>query len=179
MRRHIAFLRGMNLGHRRISNDDLCARFRAMGFSNVSAFLASGNVNFDVPRNASAEFAAHVEEGLRSSLGYEVPTFPRTADEVRAIAGHEVFSEELERSGGKVQVALLRGEPPNAARETVLNLATEEDRLAIHGRELFWLPRGNTSQSGLDLALIEAALGPMTVRTKRTLERIVARYLNA
>ena len=35
------------------------------------------------------------------------------------------------------------------------------------------------SQSGLDLALIEAELGPMTMRTKRTLERIVARYLNA
>ena len=71
----------------------------------------SGNVIFDAPQHASAEFAAHVEEELRSSLGYEVPTFLRTADEVRAIAAHEVFSEELERSGGKVQVALLRGEP--------------------------------------------------------------------
>ena len=178
MRRHIAFLRGMNLGRRRISNDDLCARFRAMGFSSVSAFLASGNVIFDAPQHASAEFAAHLEEGLRSSRSYEVPTFLRTADEVRGIAAQRVFSEELERSGGKVQVTPLRGEPPDAARETVLNLATEEDRLAIQDRELFWLPRGNVSQSGLDLALIEAALGPMTMRTKRTLEQIVARYLN-
>ena len=64
---------------------------------------SGGNVIFDAPRNASAELAANLEEGLRSSLGYEVPTFLRTADEIRAIAAHEVFSEELERSGGKVQ----------------------------------------------------------------------------
>ncbi len=34
------------------------------------------------------------------------------------------------------------------------------------------------SESELDLALIEATLGPMTVRAKRTVERIVAKYLN-
>ena len=178
MRRYFAFLRGMNVRGRRIKNDELCALFCAMGFRRVEAFMASGNVIFDVPRKASAKLAGHIEEGLRSSLGYDVPTFLRTADEVRAIAGHEAFTEEREGSQGKIQVGLLSREPGDSARETVLSLATEEDRLAIHGRELFWLPCGYMSESELDLALIEATLGPMTVRTKRTVERIVARYLN-
>ena len=46
-RNYVAFLRGMNLGRRRIKNPELCAAFEDIGFTNVSAFLASGNVIFD------------------------------------------------------------------------------------------------------------------------------------
>ena len=69
--------------------------------------------------------------------------------------------------------------PPGARRETsVLDFATEADRLAILGRELFWLPQGGISQSDLDLRAIEKILGRMTIRTKRTLERIAAKFLS-
>lgn len=180
MSRYVAFLRGMNLGRRRITNVELCACFDGMGFKHVSAFLASGNVVFDATRVASsAKLIERIEDGLRRSLGYEVPTFLRTAAELRAIAGREVFTEDLEESAGKIQVVLLAREPDAAARQTVLKLDTKDDRLDIQGRELFWLPRGNLLQSDLDLALIDATVGPMTVRTKRTLERIVAKVLDA
>jgi uncharacterized protein (DUF1697 family) len=168
----------MNLGRRRIKNDELCAHFEAMGFSGVEVFLASGNIIFEASSDTSAALATRIEEGLRSSLGYEVSTFLRTEEEVRRIAAREPFPRELERTGGKIQVALLSSKPADAAREVVLTLETEDDRLAIHGRELFWLPSGNLSESVLDFKSIEAALGRMTVRTKRTVERIVARYLS-
>ncbi|MHC4472398.1 MAG: DUF1697 domain-containing protein, partial [Planctomycetota bacterium] len=167
MRRYVAFLRGMNTGGHRIKNDDLCACFEQLGFRDVSAFLASGNVVFDAARDDATEAAEHIEKGLRSALGYEVPTFLRTADEVRAIAGHEPFDEELVKSAGKLQVALLPREPAKSARRKVLAFATEDDRLAIRGRELYWLPRGGMLDSDLDLARIERTLGPWTVRTKR------------
>ena len=43
MNRYVAFLRGMNLGRRRIKNPELCAAFEDIGFTNVAAYLASGN----------------------------------------------------------------------------------------------------------------------------------------
>ena len=49
MNRNVAFLRGMNLGGRRLMNDELCSHFTALGFTGVSAFLASGNVLFEAP----------------------------------------------------------------------------------------------------------------------------------
>lgn len=178
MSRYVAFLRGMNLGGRRIKNDDLCDIFRSWGAQNVSAFLASGNVIFDSRRRSPEKIARQIELGLRSALGYEVPTFLRTAEEVVAISREDPFSGSTSGTSGKLQVALLGRKPAASARAKVLAMATNHDRLAVRGQELYWLPRGKFSDSELDLASIEKMLGPMTVRTQRTLERIAARFLS-
>jgi len=176
MKRFVAFLRGMNLGGRRITNQDLCAHVEALGFEEVSAFLASGNVLFAADRGTPAQIAKRIAEGLREALDYDVPTFVRSAKEVIAIAAHQPFDTAVGRDGGKLQVALLAKKPTAAATVKTLTLATEEDRLAIHGRELYWLPRGKLTESDLDFKAIEKAVGVMTVRTHRTLERIAAKY---
>lgn len=178
MSRYVAFLRGMNLGRRRIKNDELCACFEAMGFVGAAAFLASGNVIFDEVGASGGDIAQRIEDGLRRDLGYDVPTFLRRAGQVRAIAVHRPFTrEQLERAQGKLQVGFLQVEPDAAARATVTAACTERDRLALHGRELYWLPSGRISDSELDLAALAAAVGPMTVRTRRTVERIATRFL--
>ena len=175
MQRYVAFLRGMNLGRRRITNEALCAHVRALGFSDVSAFLASGNVFFAADHGTAPQVATRVRDGLRAALDYDVPTFVRTVGEVAAIATYGPFDVAVGQDGGKLQVALLGGKPTAAARRKALALATNDDRLAVHGRELYWLPRGKITESELDLKAIERALGPMTFRTGRTLERIAAR----
>lgn len=177
MTRYVAFLRGMNLGRRRIKNDELCACFSKMGFESVSAFLASGNIVFDATGTNVAKLSAGIEEGLELSLAYEVPTFLRTAAEVRSIAERQPFSADQLESGGKPQVILLSKRPGRAARDSVLELATSADRLVIDGRQLYWLPRGSILDSELDLTLVQKTLGSTTMRTKRTLERIAARFL--
>ncbi len=178
MKRHVAFLRGMNLGRRRITNVELCACLDGLGFENVAAFLASGNVVFDA-KGTTAPLEKRIEKGLRESLDYEVPTFVRAADEVKDIAARVPFpaSRDAKRPGGKLQVAMLRHRPSSSARKTVLALSTKEDQLSIHGRELYWLPSGNLTDSELDMRRIDDALGPMTNRTRRTIERIVAKFL--
>lgn len=172
-KRYVAFLRGMNLGRRRITNDALCASFEDMGLKDVSAFLASGNVLFSTAKKPKGGLEAFLARELEARLEYPVPTFVRDADEVRAIAAHEPFAPpERGQRVGKLQVALLARKPEPAAKRTVLALATEDDQLAIEGRELYWLPCGNMSASELDLAAIAKALGSMTIRTRRTIERI-------
>jgi hypothetical protein len=47
--RHVAFLRGINVGGRRVTMAQLCAAFEALGFAEVGTFLASGNVTFSTP----------------------------------------------------------------------------------------------------------------------------------
>ncbi len=174
--RFVAFLRGMNLGRRRVKNEQLCARLAGLGFDNVSAFLASGNLIFDASGRA-AGIASDIEHSLREGLGYKVPVFLRRAAEVRAIAECRPFAGEPASSGGKLQVALLASEPSATARSRVLAQQSEADRLMLCGRELFWLPRGKLTESDLDLPLIEATLGPLTIRTFRTVDRIVKKYL--
>jgi uncharacterized protein (DUF1697 family) len=177
MERYVAFLRGMNLGGRRIKNDELRGEFEALGLKDVATFRASGNVVFAAARKNEAALAEKIEAGLASSLGYEVPVFLRSCAEVAAIADREPFdAQQLVRSRGKLQVSLLARKPSAAARKQVLALATAADPLAFGERELFWLPSGGLLESKLDLKAIERLLGRDTRRTLGTIEQIAAKH---
>lgn len=180
MPRYAAFLRGINISNRRVKNDTLRLCCEEIGFVDVAIFRASGNVILGTEgKSDPEEVTRRLEDGLEDSLGYEVVVFLRTGAQVRAIARHEPFDAALiEASTGKVQVSLLAKAPSAATRKQVLSLGTAEDRLAIRGRELYWLPSGGISESGLDLKAIETALGLSTMRTKGTIEQIAAKHFS-
>jgi len=177
MESYVAFLRGMNLGGRRIKNEELRAEFEALGFAEVGCFRASGNVVFAAGEENEAKLAKEIEAGLGEALGYEVPVFLRSAAELRAVAAREPFeAKALKASKGKLQVTFLEQAPKAAARKRALALASDDDRLVLEGRELYWLPKGGFSESGLDLKELAAVLGQNTVRTMGTVEQIAAKY---
>src|SRR4051794_184860 len=86
MERYVAFLRGMNLGGRRIKNEELRAEFEALGFEEVATFRASGNVIFAASKESESRLRERIEAGLGEALGYAVPVFLRSCAEVAAIA---------------------------------------------------------------------------------------------
>jgi uncharacterized protein (DUF1697 family) len=178
MSRYVAFLRGMNLGGRRIRNEELRRHFEEMGFGEISTFRASGNVIFSVgDRESESKLARRVEAELDERLGYDVPVFLRSIEEVAAIAAQQPFDpKQVRKSKGKLQVSLLPKKPSAAAKKKALVLATDEDLLAIDGREFYWLPSGGISESDLDLKAIDTVLGPGTIRTIGTIEQIAAKH---
>lgn len=176
MDRYVAFLRGMNLGGRRITNDALRTHFEALGCEDVATFRASGNVIF-AKDGRPADLTKCLEAGLAEALGYEVPVFLRSAKELLAISAHEPFDEQhTAASSGKLQVALLTKKPSAAAAKKALTLSTEADHLAIVRRELYWLPDAGLSESELDLKALATILGPTTIRTKGTIDQIAAKH---
>lgn len=179
MATYVAFLRGMNVGGHRITNTELCEVITDLGFTDVTAFLASGNVILKSKTRAAPDSVARkIEKGLKAALSYAVPTFLRTADEVHAIAAQQPFAqpfEALATAWGKPQIAMLQTTPTKQACRTALAEATEDDQLAIVGPELYWLPRGKLTDSALDHKAIESALGPLTVRTRNTIVRLSAK----
>jgi len=177
MSRYVAFLRGMNLGGHRITNDDLRSHFEALGCEDVATFRASGNVIFAVDGGSPAKLTARLEGGLAEALGYDVPVFLRSAKELLAIAAHEPFDpKHVVASTGKLQIGMLIKSPSAAARKKAMALSTDEDRLAIECRELYWLPEGGLSDSDLDLKALAGILGPTTIRTKGTIDQIAAKH---
>jgi len=175
---YAAFLRGVNLGkHRRVKSADLCAACEDAGLAGVAAFRASGNVVFDADGGSAAELTGRVEAALAEALGFDVVVFLRSAKQVRAIAAQEPFDAAVAgRAKGKLQVAILAEEPGAAARRAALALATDDDLLAIAGRELYWLPKGGTADSDLDQKALEKEVGPWTMRTMGTIEQIAAKF---
>lgn len=173
----VAFLRGMNLGRRRLTNEELVEAFRRCGCAGPEAYQASGNVVFGDER-AGDDLAGALAEGLEGELGYPVPVFLRPADRVRALAAAEPFSgDELASSRGKPQVIFLAGIPGAEAMEAILGLVPPGDRLLPAGVELHWLPSAGLSTSSLDLRRLDALTGGTTIRTHATVRRLSARFL--
>jgi uncharacterized protein (DUF1697 family) len=167
--RYAAFLRAINVGGRRITGPDLCAPFAAMGFGEPRSFRASGNVVFDAPRKPAE---ARIEDGLEEALGYEVGVFLRGPAEMAELAAAEPFEP-----GARFHVMFLKALPAPATQRDVLQLGSEDDKLAFGERELFWRPRGRMMESGLDLKLVGKLIGLNTVRTNGTVAQIAAKYL--
>jgi uncharacterized protein (DUF1697 family) len=163
----------MNVGGHRITNDDLRATFARIGFEEVGVYRASGNIAFH-GEGGDDELTDRIEQGLEAELGYAVPAFVRTAEEMRALAAEEPFdAKALDAAKGKLQVVFLRERPP----ESVLDRATDADRLALGpGAELYWLPAGGLMESELGMDGLSDVLGVATHRTKGTVEQITKKF---
>jgi uncharacterized protein (DUF1697 family) len=176
--RYVAFLRGINVGGRKATSDQLRAGLEKIGCEDVTTFRASGNVVFTAPGSV-ASLAARIERGLEQSLGYEVATFVRTAKEIKAIAAYDPFDPGVVQAAkGKVHVVLLGAKPTAQARKRVLALETADDLLALRGRELYWLPSGGLMESAVGMNGITKAVGPNTMRTKGTVEQLAAKFFS-
>jgi uncharacterized protein (DUF1697 family) len=174
---YAAFLRGINLGGRRAKGEQLCAPFEQLGFHDVVSFLASGNIVFGTDDPTDLE--ERIEAGLEAELGYPVDTFVRTAAEVADVSRLQPFpAEVVAASGGKLQVTFLRRAPAQGAVEDALAHANDEDRLAVTGREWYWLPSGGMTHSSLDVRALEGILGRGTTRTVNTVARLHAKLLS-
>lgn len=168
----VALLRGMNVGGHRITNARLRELFQAMGHHEVRSYRASGNLLFDHPEVEEEELAQRISSSLKEALGYAVPTYLRPAAELRATAAQAPFRAGMLAKRGKLQVIFLPSTPSRPAANRILAQGSEEDLLALHGRQLYWLPRGGTKDSPLDLDAIYRAVGPGTIRTMGTVQGI-------
>lgn len=172
MAKWAAFLRAINIGGRRITSKDLCVPFTDMGFEDVAAFRASGNVVFDAPREAESKLAARIEKQLEGSLGYDVAVFLRNEKQMRALAEHRPFGD----AEGRLHVMVMGRRPSAALVEKVKPMAGAGDRLAFGERELYWLTPGNMQDSNTDLQAVMKLVGPHTMRTKGTIDQIAKKW---
>jgi uncharacterized protein (DUF1697 family) len=174
---HAAFLRAVNLGStRKASKDQLRTAFEAAGLDDVATFRTSGNVVFSGEGAADA-LRKRIEKALEAELGFEVPTFVRTAAQLKSIATREPFPPKaVAKTEGRLQVALLAAKPKKADRKAALELAGDDDLLDFDGTELYWLPRGGVSTSPFGMKAVDDTAGLNTTRTQGTLQALLEKY---
>jgi len=178
MPQYIAFLRGINVGGHRVKMDRLRALFDEMGMSEVSTFIASGNVIFRTDSDDGDAVTQQIERHLSQGLGYDVPTFLRSPPQLAEIASFEALDPgdggEPEHS---VYVVLLPAPASDGLRLRFAGLCTEMDEFLVSGTEVYWQIKGKLSDSPLFQVGLKAALQglPTTTRNLNTLRRLAAR----
>ncbi|HSI20451.1 MAG TPA: DUF1697 domain-containing protein [Verrucomicrobiae bacterium] len=94
MRRYIAFLRGINVGGNRVVKMEVLRKlFEELGLEGVKTYIQSGNVFFDAdadPQKLEAQIAPH----LHTALGFQVPVYIRTVEEVDSLLEFPLFCDK-------------------------------------------------------------------------------------
>lgn len=103
----VAFLRGINLGKRRIRMDDLRQAFVAMGFADARTLIASGNVVFS--SDPADDLVGRIEKGLKARFGFAVPTIIRSLADLIALRDAAPFGAETEGEDKKLYAYFLGG----------------------------------------------------------------------
>ena len=117
MPKYAALLRAINVGGRFLKMSALAGHFHALGFSDATTFINSGNVVFTSKARNASKLAASIEAELEPLLGFKSEVFLRTQLEIESIAekGRSLLSKMPE--GGDVNVAFLAAiADRNAAR---------------------------------------------------------------
>lgn len=178
MERYIAFLRGMNLGKRRLPMSKLKALFAELSFDDVETFIASGNVLFSSKLADRAGLEKKIAFHLKDSLGYSVDTFVRTAAEVRAIGKAKAFPDDG-AEGVTVHVGFFHDALPTESARGLRAVRTAEDEFAVKGREYYWLCRVRTSDSKIwsSSAIKALKLPTSSMRNMTSIRKLIARHL--
>jgi uncharacterized protein (DUF1697 family) len=83
MSRHVALLRGVNLGKaKRIAMADLKALMEALGYKDVRTLLNSGNVAFTAPASLKGDHATRIEKAIPLRLGVSCRVMVLSAEEL-------------------------------------------------------------------------------------------------
>ena len=178
MPRHIAFLRGINVGGHRVKMDQLRELFEELGFEDVATFIASGNVIFSASPRDVAALEGEIERHLARRLGYEVATFIRSPAELEAIAAFEPSGRgEGGQSASSLYVIFLPAPAVDDLRSKFGDLRSEMDDFRFSAREIYWLIQGKLTDSpvfgvGLEKATRDV---PTTMRNMTTVRRLVAK----
>ncbi len=172
--KYFAFLRAINVGGHTVKMDALQRVFESLGFTQVSTFIASGNVQFDTPITEPKLLEEKVEKGLKAALGFEVATFIRTEEELRGITQLEPFTHSDLKTAVSVQVAFLKAPLQIEDQKKILSLGTSTDQFFVHSREIYWLVRTRQHESSFSNTVLEKTLKSVsTIRGIETLKKML------
>jgi uncharacterized protein (DUF1697 family) len=175
MARHIALLRGINVGgHKKVQMARLRELMERLGHRDVRTYVQSGNVVFTGPDEPPEAVAAGLEAQLAAELGFEVSVLVRSRDELAEIVRANPL-RDVATEPARHHVIFLSAEvaPERLAGIEAADFAP--DAFLLRGREIhLWTPDG-VGDSRLAKALTDKRLGvTATARNWRTVERLLA-----
>jgi uncharacterized protein (DUF1697 family) len=172
MERHVALLRAVNVGGRKLPMAELRALAEALGWSDVATYIQSGNLVFSAAGGAG-ELESRLEAAIGKEFGLEVPVIVRTAAQWRRYAPGTPFGAVAAKEPSRLML-LLSKQPPVAGAEAVIEAKAAAGERVRRAGDALWLhyPEG-AGTSKLTPALIDRAIGsPATARNYNTVVKV-------
>lgn len=170
MAARIALIRAVNVGGAKLPMARLREIAGALGATDVSTYIASGNLLYTPPATA-AEFDRALEAAISEEFGYHREVISRTPDELaHALAVHpfEVVTPKFS------YVYCLTGTPAPPAAAALESRRSDTEELKVIGADLHIRYFGGAAGTKLTPALIARTLGVTgTGRNLNTVAKLV------
>ena len=167
--RYVALLRGINVGGKSlIRMADLKECVEALGYDDVSTFIASGNVLFGTAKRDGAKLESSLERALETRFELPITVVVRSRAEfariVKAIPADWIGDARL-----RVNVAFLRRTRDGRKLAREFEPREGVDELVATKAALIWATRRDAlTRTGMQKLIRDAAYKDMTVRNLNT-----------
>jgi len=109
--RYVALLRGIGPMNPNMRNEKLRGVVEALGGTDVTTVISSGNVVFDSPQRSVPRLEARLEAAWPERLGFRSTTIVRSARQVRDLVAGDPFGERADEPGARLNVTFLKRPP--------------------------------------------------------------------
>jgi uncharacterized protein (DUF1697 family) len=174
MNTYIALLRGINVGGKNIlPMKELAGLLESLGLSQVTTYLASGNVVFRGPASDVEELAAEIKEAIGRRFGFMPQLLIRSLQDLQEAVAANPFPE-AESQPKTLHFFFLESPPaePDLDRLESVRAANERFKLVD---AVFYLHAPDGIGRSKVVATAEKALGvTATARNWRTVSQVIS-----
>jgi uncharacterized protein (DUF1697 family) len=174
MARHIALLRGINVGgHKKVPMADLRAALADAGFEDVKTYVQSGNVALTAKERSPAKVGRKVEQAIEDAFGFDVAVVVRSREEIAALVEDDPLGDVATNPTYRVVVFLAEKLDPKRVAD-VDPAAFAPGAFALRDYEIvMWAPDGQRD-SKLVKTLSEKRTGVVgTARNWKTVLKLL------
>ncbi len=169
--KRVVFVRAVNVGGATLPMAELRALAEDLGATDVSTYIASGNL-LCTPKGAAVAFDRALERAIADRYGYLREVIGRTPAQLRAALDAHPFDVVEDRFS---YVHFLTGRPAAKAVKAFEDTDFGGDEAKVIGTDLHIRYRDGAGKSDLDAKSIAKALGVQgTGRNLNTIRKLVA-----
>lgn len=175
MYKYIALLRGINVGGRnKIIMSDLRALFRAIGFTEVTTYIQSGNIIFRSKGAKSKELEQRIEREIERKYGYSVPVIVLTGNKLEKILGDNPLRPIKEDEFSKMYYVFLKEFPESEAVAKFKKNKYENEKYIVSEDYIYLKCLSGMGKARLTTNLLEKNLNVQaTARNHKTALKIL------
>lgn len=176
MKRHIAFLRGINIGGKnKILMAELKTGFEELGLAEVKTCLNSGNVIFSCDGNDEDNFPGQLETMINERFNLDIPVFVISKEELEDILNNAPgwWGNDNKETYDNLIFIL----PPTTSIEVCRELGEPKEgfeKIKAYGKAIFWsFSRKDYQKTNWWPKTASTNIsGRLTIRTANTVRKI-------
>lgn len=173
MLEYISLLRGINVSGKMIKMDQLKSLYESLGLSEVTTYIKSGNVLFNVKNQDPPELKSKLQDQILSNLGFEVKVLIRTRAELQEIIDNNPFIKAGRTEFDQMHVTLLEEKPAAEVLNSLTSLPATKDQFRVVNREIYLLCPEGYGRTVFSNNFFEKKLKvPATTRNWNTIKKL-------